>query len=251
MVKLKRLHQNENGTTSPSIAMRVALKEAEAARKARHTHVVAMIKNTVPMKAKPATRVMMATAAIVDEADNTQVDSSESSSEEEDAEACDAQMVERQVVVNRHVDLVVEFDEAAHSARVKPTARIQVFRAGAAPPQQPQQGCILEIEEEADDEPKEEPNSFLQLFAELKSDVSDKFRDQFGFYLHRNLMADLQELDCLQDMAMIAKAEITRIGRNYRDVVFAVAHDLLVLRGLDVHTAASIVSRVFINFHLL
>ena len=85
----------------------------------------------------------------------------------------------------------------------------------------------------------------------LKEDVTDKFRGRFGFYLQRNLMTDLQELDCLQDMAKIVQAEVARIGRTYLDAIFLVAYDLLVLRGVDGHTAASIISRVSVRYHLL
>jgi hypothetical protein len=85
----------------------------------------------------------------------------------------------------------------------------------------------------------------------LKADVSDKFRGRFGFYLHRNLMADLQELDCLQDMAKIVQAEVARIGRTYLDAIFLVAYDLLVLRGVDKQMAAAIIARVSVRYHLL
>jgi hypothetical protein len=185
--------------------MPIASKEAETAREARHTHVVAMLNKTVAMKmkAKPAKRAMMAKASAAAAA-----------------------------VITDNAD--------KHAAAIKPTAQIQVFRA-APPPQHVCTCCIIDIDEE--EEAGHEPNSFLQLFAELESDVSDE--------IYRNLKDDLQSVDCLQDMAKIAQAEITHIGRNYRDKIIAVAHSCLVLRGLDVHTAASIVSRVFINFHLL
>jgi hypothetical protein len=74
--------------------MRIASKEAAAARKARHTHVMAMLNNAVPMKAKRVARVMMAKAAIVgkDDDEDTQAYSSDDSSNEsnESPEEADA-----------------------------------------------------------------------------------------------------------------------------------------------------------------
>jgi hypothetical protein len=224
--------------------MRIASKEAAAARKARHTHVMAMLNNAVPMKAKRVARVMMAKAAIVgkDDDEDTQVYSSDESPEEADTAA----PVQRQ-------------------ALVKPTARMQVMQV-------PETKLVTEIDEpthnafnaapqdlamdEGADEAEEKANAerFDERYVDLESlkeDVSDKFRGRFGFYLHRNLMADLQELDCLQDMAKIVQAEVPRIGRKYLDVIFLVAYDLLVLRGVDAHTAGSIISRVLVRYHLL
>ena len=232
--------------------MRIASKEAAAARKARHTHVIAMLNNALPMKAKRVARVMMA------KADNVGKDSSDESSDEASEEADAAAPVQRQTLV-------------------KPTARMQVFKrnddALFAPAKAPETKIfklVAEIDEEthsafnnmAPDEEADvaEEKANAERFDEryldldsLKEDVTDKFRGRFAFYLQRNLMADLQELDCLQDMAKIVQAEVARIGRTYLDAIFLVAYDLLVLRGngVDAHTAGSIISRVSVRYHLL
>ena len=220
--------------------MRIASKEAAAARKARHTHVIAMLNNALPMKAKRVARVMMA------KADNVGKDSSDESSDEASEEADAAAPVQRQTLV-------------------KPTARMQVFKrnddALFAPAEAPETKIfklVTEIDEETHSafnnaaEEKRFDERYLDLNS-LKEDVTDTFRGRFGFYLQRNLMADLQELDCLQDMAKIVQAEVARIGRTYLDAIFLVAYDLLVLRGngVDAHTAGSIISRVSVRYHLL
>jgi hypothetical protein len=223
--------------------MRIASKEAAAARKARHTHVMAMLNNAVPMKAKRVARVMMAKAAIVgkDDDEDTQVYSSDESPEEADTAA----PVQRQALVKPtarmqvmqvpETKLVTEIDEPTHNA------------FNTAPPQD-----LAMDDDDMDDNVVVVTNEERYVDLEtLKADVSDKFRGRFGFYLHRNLMADLQELDCLQDMAKIVQAEVPRIGRKYLDVIFLVAYDLLVLRGVDAHTAGSIISRVLVRYHLL
>ena len=239
--------------------MRIASKEAAAARKARQAYVVAMLNNTVPMKAKPAARVMMAKAAIVgkDDGEETQFYSSDESSESPE-EADTAAPVQRQALVKstarmqvfkrnddalfapktpktKNFNLVAEIDEATHNA------------FNAEPPPQD-----LAMDKEAEEKANAElfDDRYVDLNS-LKEDVTDKFRGRFGFYLQRNLMADLQELDCLQDMAKIVQAEVARIGRTYLDAIFLVAYDLLVLRGVDGHTAASIISRVSVRYHLL
>ena len=231
--------------------MRIASKEAAAARKARHTHVMAMLNNAVPMKAKRVARVMMA------KADNVGKDDDEDTSP---MSYCPLPPL---------LPLL--------PPHVKPTARMQVFKrnddALFAPAKAPETKIfklVAEIDEEthsafnnmAPDEEADvaEEKANAERFDEryldldsLKEDVTDKFRGRFAFYLQRNLMADLQELDCLQDMAKIVQAEVARIGRTYLDAIFLVAYDLLVLRGdgVDAHTAASIISRVSVRYHLL
>jgi hypothetical protein len=102
-----------------------------------------------------------------------------------------------------------------------------------------------------DDEVVAEEDRYVDLET-LKADVTDKFRGCFAFYLQRNMKVDLEEeLDCLQDMAKIVQAEVVRIGLSSLDVIFLVAYDLLVLRGVDKHTAASIIARVSVRYHLL
>jgi hypothetical protein len=133
----------------------------------------------------------------------------------------------------KNFNLMTEIDEPTHIA----------FNAA-----QPQDVAADEAEEKANAERFDERYVDLET---LKADVSDKFRGRFGFYLHRNLMADLQELDCLQDMAKIVQAKVPRIGRKYLDVIFLVAYDLLVLRGVDKQMAAAIIARVSVRYHLL
>jgi hypothetical protein len=231
--------------------MRIASKEAQAARKARHAHVVAMLNKAVPMKAKPAARVMMAKAAIVGKDDDkTQFYSSDSSNDADEADI--------------DVDVVDVDGRFAFGFAVKPTARMQVHKrtddALFEPRMTPETKLVTEIDQATHSAFNEVPSQDLAMYDEeryvdletLKADVSDKFRGRFGFYLHRNLMADLQELDCLQDMAKIVQAEVARIGRAYYlDAIILVAHDLLVLRGVDKQMAAAIIARVSVRYHLL
>jgi hypothetical protein len=258
--------------------MRIASKEAAAARKARHTHVMAMLNNAVPMKAKRVARVMMAKAAIVGK------------DEDEDTPNEVHQRWLRYFLKLRHEESPEEADTVApvqRQALVKPTAQMQVFKRNdealfapelpetknfklmteideqthnafnAAPNAAPTQDLAMDQADEGADEAEKKANAerrfderYLDLES-LKEDVSDKFRGRFGFYLHRNLMADLQELDCLQDMAKIVQAEVARIGRTYLDAIFLVAYDLLVLRGVDKQMAAAIIARVSVRYHLL
>jgi hypothetical protein len=179
---------------------------------------MAMLNNAVPMKAKRVARVMMGKGK--DDDEDTQVYSSDESPEEADTAA----PVQRQ-------------------ALVEPTARMQVFKRNndVMFEPTPETKRVADIDESAHG--TDMTNDGIYDEEDDMSDVSDKFRGRFGVYLHSNLMADLQELDCLQDMAKIVQAEVARFGTNL-DAIFLVAYDLLLLRGVDAHTANFIASVV-------